>query len=1086
MRLNKLTKKLTAVVAVIALTIGMFPELTGDEAPKTSASSFPLSMNFGTNVLKNNAGFNNSPTVWFGLRQGFYDNYHNSTKYSCQWNVIAYDGKDGNGNYITYTDENDQKIGLYDDDAITLLIRGKTGQDSKHYFNVDDESNQYNGSSMMNAINAFYYDVFDSRERSSIKTRVLQGSDSNKVLDEYDLNTIKGPSVDNAYFWPLSEAEAWNLPENIAGMTDYVWWLRSPGYCDSDAGYYCNLNIPYKVDYAYVREYAAIKPACYLKKENVLFTCDSVYGKLCPSVGKDSLTGTIAATSNDWIITLKDDGSIPGLNGHQNFSINPDMTKYDEKTKTVTAYYSGATTGINEYISAIIVNKDNEITYYGKLAVASPEGNSPVSVNIDGKLNSGDKLYIYNEKVNESMILSRSTSLTDYASSLIEIPIPQWEFRDFSWIGDETNGYTAAKANFECTNYSSQVKSVDAIFNDETINPTCTESGKSDYTASILASDSPDGKDHIAYNSRIIPPTGHDMQFLGFSWTGNVKNGYTKAIANYQCKYDSKHTNTAEAELSSKIIGPFCAENGHTEYTALITAENSPDGLDHIETKNGVETDPVGHKWRFKGFTWTGDAATGYSFAVANYQCETDSEHKKTVDATIVENVTKVSCSQDGKTEYIATVYDFESLDGKEHTATKYALEKNASGHTWEFINFSWIGDEKNGYIAATANYRCKNNSEHTDSIELDLTEKVTSPTCTEDGITSYSVRVTAENSLDGKVHSDVKYAKPVQANGHKWKNATCTEPKTCTECGKTEGYPKDHDWGEWITVSEATETTTGEMQRVCKNDPTHVDKMTIPVVIPSASPVPKETEAPTTIPQTTDTPAPVPQITPSAVPQIIPSAVPQPTAPADNKVTNAVKTESRVLPGVKVTSNGKKNLKVTWSKVKGVSGYEISYALCNHKKKTAGVTNTASANNKKTSYKIGGLKANTAYYVCVNVYVLKNGIKEYVKTSPIMHALTSGGDKRYTNVKNVTVTNASITLNAGSSTSIKAGVSLSKKGKKIMPAIHAPKLRYLSTDTSVATVSGKGQITGVAAGKCEIYVYAHNGEFKKVNVTVN
>lgn len=31
----------------------------------------------------------------------------------------------------------------------------------------------------------------------------------------------------------------------------------------------------------------------------------------------------------------------------------------------------------------------------------------------------------------------------------------------------------------------------------------------------------------------------------------------------------------------------------------------------------------------------------------------------------------------------------------------------------------------------------------------------------------------------------------------HKWVEATCTEPKTCTECGETEGDPLGHDWKE-------------------------------------------------------------------------------------------------------------------------------------------------------------------------------------------------------------------------------------------------------------------------------------------------
>ena len=43
----------------------------------------------------------------------------------------------------------------------------------------------------------------------------------------------------------------------------------------------------------------------------------------------------------------------------------------------------------------------------------------------------------------------------------------------------------------------------------------------------------------------------------------------------------------------------------------------------------------------------------------------------------------------------------------------------------------------------------------------------------------------------------------------------------------KTE--PVGHDWGEWITTKEATNDEAGEWQRTCKNDPTHVETVTIP-----------------------------------------------------------------------------------------------------------------------------------------------------------------------------------------------------------------------------------------------------------------
>lgn len=52
----------------------------------------------------------------------------------------------------------------------------------------------------------------------------------------------------------------------------------------------------------------------------------------------------------------------------------------------------------------------------------------------------------------------------------------------------------------------------------------------------------------------------------------------------------------------------------------------------------------------------------------------------------------------------------------------------------------------------------------------------------------------------------------------HDWKEATCTEPKTCqhTGCGATVGEAKGHNFGEWVTVKKATITEEGLKERTC------------------------------------------------------------------------------------------------------------------------------------------------------------------------------------------------------------------------------------------------------------------------------
>lgn len=51
----------------------------------------------------------------------------------------------------------------------------------------------------------------------------------------------------------------------------------------------------------------------------------------------------------------------------------------------------------------------------------------------------------------------------------------------------------------------------------------------------------------------------------------------------------------------------------------------------------------------------------------------------------------------------------------------------------------------------------------------------------------------------------------------HSWKEATCEEPKICTRCKKTEGEPLGHDLT-WEVSAKATLTKTGYESEVCKN----------------------------------------------------------------------------------------------------------------------------------------------------------------------------------------------------------------------------------------------------------------------------
>ena len=78
------------------------------------------------------------------------------------------------------------------------------------------------------------------------------------------------------------------------------------------------------------------------------------------------------------------------------------------------------------------------------------------------------------------------------------------------------------------------------------------------------------------------------------------------------------------------------------------------------------------------------------------------------------------------------------------------------------------------------------------------------------------------------------------------------------------------------------------------------------------------------------------------------------------------------------------------------------------------------------------------------------------------------------------------ITLNAGKTKKITGKkIVLKKASLKPLPASHAKKYRYISSDPDVASVSAGGVIKGVQKGKCNIYVIAVNGVMRKIKVSV-
>lgn len=141
-----------------------------------------------------------------------------------------------------------------------------------------------------------------------------------------------------------------------------------------------------------------------------------------------------------------------------------------------------------------------------------------------------------------------------------------------------------------------------------------------------------------------------------------------------------------------------------------------------------------------------------------------------------------------------------------------------------------------------------------------------------------------------------------------------------------------------------------------------------------------------TTIPVTVIPSTPVPNPTPNPTPaQPAPSTAPTQQAPAPSTSTSAPAAQTTAQPAapknnkkVNVASAkaGKKSVKVTWKKVKGIKGYQIQYST-NKKFKKGNKTITVKS-TKSTSATIKKLKSKKTYYVRMRTYKVVNGKKVY------------------------------------------------------------------------------------------------------------
>lgn len=161
----------------------------------------------------------------------------------------------------------------------------------------------------------------------------------------------------------------------------------------------------------------------------------------------------------------------------------------------------------------------------------------------------------------------------------------------------------------------------------------------------------------------------------------------------------------------------------------------------------------------------------------------------------------------------------------------------------------------------------------------------------------------------------------------------------------------------------------------------------------------------------------------------------------------------------------------IRWNSISSADGYDIYGAAPggNFKRLQTVGKNTVKWTHKK-------LKKGKQYKYYVQAYREDGQTRTVIAKSLSANSSTKGG--KYGNPSKIKIKKTRISVKSGKKVRLNAKVT----GKKLNKA--AKKMRFISSNPSVALVSNKGTITGKKKGRCTIYCIAQNGLYKKVTVT--
>ncbi len=592
----------------------------------------------------------------------------------------------------------------------------------------------------------------------------------------------------------------------------------------------------------------------------------------------------------------------------------------------------------------------------------------------------------------------------------------------------------------------------------KTVAPTCSDEGYDLYKCSRC---------DVTEKRNIVPAISgsHDWQFTKTVAPTCNEKGYDLYTCK-KCKSTKKENiqpiNPSNHKfIKTNTVAPTCTTGGYDVYTCERCGKT--------EHRNEVPAIAGGHTYQFTKTVAPTCTEQGYDVYTCSKCGNTEKRNVKPIDSSnhnYTETVVAPTCTEKGYTKYTCSrcgdTYKDNYINASGHSFTNYVLDGNATC-------------TQDGTMTAKCDKCSETNTITAPGSKLghDYAQTVTPATCVSGGYTTY-VCTRCNDTYVGNY---------VDAIGHSYNNVVT--PPTCTAGGYTthtcvrgdstyvdsQTSPLGHSYT--ATVVAATTTSQGYTVYTCTRcGANYVSDYTpvLPALTPSEDKIAKEYGVDAKTAQeinyifiTNNVSSDTASLTESRM-----TANP-PKGDGDYKGSNFG------LLRAQTTKLKKNSVTVKWNKVKNADGYIVYGAKCGAKSKYK-VLKVVSG--KTTSYTHKKLKKGTYYKYNIVAFKYVNGVKVTLAASKKIHATTLGG--KYGVAKAVKLNKSKVKIKKGKTFKIKA--SEIKKDKKIK---RHRAICYESSNTKIATVNSKGKIKAKKKGKCTIYVYAQNGVYKTVKVTV-